>query len=162
MHFVCFLPSLLPRLCHLPLFQTPTVIPISGNLLLLMEYLELYHLRQIKTWTNKDTMLAQVRRFVLHGWLSQQSKGGVQQKLLEEARVECAGCLCTLGYKSGCSPPGRERVIQELREIHVHSGIANMKSLARSYTKCQSSRPSELVLFSNPFTCVRKRVSCCE
>ena len=53
---------------------------------------------------------------------------------LEEARVECAGCLCTLGCKSGCSTPGRERVIQELREIHVHvhSSIANMKSLARS------------------------------
>ena len=29
-------------------------------------------------------------------------------------------------------PPGREQVIQELREIHVHSGIADMKSLARS------------------------------
>ena len=29
-------------------------------------------------------------------------------------------------------PPGRERVIQELREIHVHSGIANTKSLSRS------------------------------
>ena len=29
-------------------------------------------------------------------------------------------------------PPGRERIIQELCEIHVHQGIARMKSLARS------------------------------
>ena len=29
-------------------------------------------------------------------------------------------------------PPGRERVIQELREIHVHPGIARMKSLAEA------------------------------
>ena len=29
-------------------------------------------------------------------------------------------------------PPGRERVIQELCEIHVHQGIARMKSLAKS------------------------------
>ena len=30
---VCFLPSLLPRLYHLPLSQTPTVVPIPGYLL---------------------------------------------------------------------------------------------------------------------------------
>ena len=36
-HFVCFQPSLLPRLCRLPLPQTPTV---PANLLLLMEYLD--------------------------------------------------------------------------------------------------------------------------
>ena len=29
-------------------------------------------------------------------------------------------------------PPGREQVIQELCEIHVHSDIANTKSLSRS------------------------------
>ena len=73
-------------------------------------------------------------------------------------------------------PPGRERVIQELCEIHVHSGIAKMKSLARSCvwwasldgsgcrpgaevrtcTKCQSSQPPESVLCPDPFTCVRR------
>ena len=37
----------------------------------------------VKTWINKDTVLAQVRRFVLHVRLSQESKGG---------RVECGGC----------------------------------------------------------------------
>ena len=35
-----FLDGLVPRLRHLPLPQTPTVVPIPGNLLLLMEYLD--------------------------------------------------------------------------------------------------------------------------
>ena len=34
------LDGLVPRLCHFPLPQTPTVVPIPGNLLLLMEYLD--------------------------------------------------------------------------------------------------------------------------
>ena len=73
-------------------------------------------------------------------------------------------------------PPGRERVFQELREIHVHSGIANMKSLARSCVwrakldadlepKCkpipsvtQVDSHAELVLFPNPFTCEKDGV----
>ena len=29
-------------------------------------------------------------------------------------------------------PPGREKLILKLNEIHVHQGIARMKSLARS------------------------------
>ena len=43
--------------------------------------------------------------------------------------------VCVLwGARVIVPPPGSERarVIQELREIHVHSGIANMKSLARN------------------------------
>ena len=64
--------------------------------------------------------------------------------------------VCVLwGAKVVVPPPERERVIQELRKIHVHSGIANMKlsknlcvvgepgcrpgAKVQTYTKCQSS-----------------------
>ena len=64
-------------------------------------------------------------------------------------------------------PQGRERVIQEVCEIHVHQTIARIKSLARSHvlwvsldadleakvrtcTKCQSSGPPELVSCPDP------------
>ena len=41
--------------------------------------------------------------------------------------------VCVLwGARVVVPPPGREWVIQELREIHVHSGIANTKSLSRN------------------------------
>ena len=73
-------------------------------------------------------MLVQVQIFVLHDWPSQEPKGGVQQNWRrQELGVQD---VCVLwGASVVVPPPGRERVIQELREIHVHSGIAKMKSL---------------------------------
>ena len=72
-----------------------------------------------------------MQRFVLHGWPSQEPMGGVQQNWRrQELGVQD---VCVLwGARVVVPPPGRERVIQELHEIHVHSGIAKMKSLARS------------------------------
>ena len=68
---------------------------------------------------------------MLHGWPPQESKGGVQQDWRRhELSVQDVCVLWGAGVV--VPPPGRERVIQELREIHVHSGIANVKSLARS------------------------------
>ena len=75
-------------------------------------------------------MLAQVQRFVLHGWLSQESKGGVQQNWRRQELSVLDGCVLW-GARVVVPPPGRERVIQELCEIHVHSDIANMKKLGK-------------------------------
>ena len=50
---------------------------------------------------------------------------------LEEGRVECAGWLCTLGCRSGCST-FRKRA-SNLGTVGIHPGIARMKSLARSH-----------------------------
>ena len=49
-------------LSHLPLPQTLTVVPVPGNLLLL-EHLDTVSpvtAKKIKTWTDKDIVLAQV------------------------------------------------------------------------------------------------------
>ena len=118
-------------LSHLPLPQTPTVVPVPGNLLLLLEHLDTISpvtAKQIKTWTDKDIVLAQVRRYVLHGWPSQEPKGGLQQywRRKEELSV-LDGCILW-GARVIVPPPGRDRVIQELHE--THPGIARMKSLA--------------------------------
>ena len=87
--------SLLARLCHLLLPQTPTVVPILGNLLLLMEYLDAalpQTATQIKTCrTNKNAVLTQVQRFVHHGQPSQEPKGGVQQNWKELSVLD--GCV---------------------------------------------------------------------
>ena len=50
-------------LSQLPIPQTPTVVPVPGNLLLLLEHLDTVSpvtAKHIKTWTDKDTVLAQV------------------------------------------------------------------------------------------------------
>ena len=116
--------------------QTPSavchyLVPVPGNLLLLLEHLDTVSpvtAKQIKTWTDKDVVLAQVRRYVLHGCPSQEPKGGLQQywRRKEELSV-LDGCILW-GARVIVPPPGRDRVIQELHE--THPGIARMKSLA--------------------------------
>ena len=63
----------------------------------------------------------------MHGWLSLESKGGVQQNWRrQELSVQD---VCVLWDATVVlPPPGREWVIQKLREIHVHSGIAIQKA----------------------------------
>ena len=82
--------SLLSRLSCLPLPQTPTVVSISGSLVLLMEYLDTVLpqiAKQIKTWTNKDTVQAQMP--------SQEPKGGVQQNWRRKESSVLDGCSTT-------------------------------------------------------------------
>ena len=87
--------------------------------------------------------------------------GGVQQNWRRQELSVLDGCVLW-GARVVVLPPGRERVIQELCEIHVHPDIGRMKRLARSRvwwaslngdleakvqtcTKRQSSRPPELI-----------------
>ena len=65
----------------------------------------LYHLRQPSTSKlgPTKTVLALVQRCMLHGWPSQEPNYRRSAAELEEARVEFAGWLCTLGCKSSCS-----------------------------------------------------------
>ena len=77
-------------------------------------------------------MLAQVHaKICVHGWPSQEPMGGVQQNSRRQELGVQDVCV-QWGARVVVPPPGRERVIQELHEIHVHSGTAKMKSLARS------------------------------
>ena len=146
-------------LSRLPLPQSSTGIPVPGDLLLLQEHLDNVSpvtAKQIKAWTDKDPVMAQVWRFVLHGWPSQEPRQDLQQywRRKEELSV-MDGCILW-GARVIVPPPGRESVLRELHE--THPGIARMKSLARSYvwwpnmnadmeakvqacSECQASRP---------------------
>ena len=68
---------------------------------------------------------------MLHGWPSQEPKAGVQQNWRRQELSALAGCVLW-DARVVVRPPGREQVIQELCELHVHPGIARMKSLARN------------------------------
>ena len=121
-------------LSRLPLPQTPTTVPVPGNLLLLLEHLDTISpltAKQIQSWTDKGPVLAHVRRFVLHGWPSHEPREELQQywRRREELSV-MDGCILW-GARVIVPKPGREQVLQELHE--THPGIAKMKSLARSY-----------------------------
>ena len=93
---------------------------------------------------------------MLHGWPSQEPKGGLQQYWRRKEELSVLDGWILWSARVIVPPPGRDREIQELHE--THPGIARKKSLARSYvwwpnmdadleakvrtcTECQSSRP---------------------
>ena len=114
----------------------------------------------MKTWTNKDTLLAQVQRFMLHGWPSQEPKGGVQQNWRRKKLSVLDGCI-VWGARAVVPPQGRNQVIQELRKIHPalqgwkvwQEAVCGGRTWMQTWkpkcepvcTKCQSSRPPELL-----------------
>ena len=59
---------------------------------------------------------------MLHGWPSQEPIGGVQQNCRRQELSVPDGCVLW-GAIVVVPPPGREQVIQELCEIHIHPGI---------------------------------------
>lgn len=57
-------------LSRLHLLEAPESVPIPGDLILLTSHLseQLMTSEKIRQHTDKDPILSQVRRFVLHGW----------------------------------------------------------------------------------------------
>ena len=57
-------------LSRLPLADSEKYVPVPGDIRLLFEKLStsIVTAAQIKIWTDKDPVLARVRRFVLGGW----------------------------------------------------------------------------------------------
>ena len=109
--------------------------------------------------------------FVLHGWLSHESKGGVQQNWRrQELSVQdvCVLWSTRVVVSCPCRKPGTMQDTCTLRHCEyeklgkklcvVGEPGCRPGAKVRTYTKCQSSQAPELVLFPNPFTCVRKRV----
>ena len=98
-------------LSYLPLPQTPTVVLVPGNLLLLLEHLDTVSpvtAKQIKTWTDKDIVLVQVRRYVLHGWPSQEPKGELQQYWRRKVELSVLDGCILWGARVIVPPPGRD------------------------------------------------------
>ena len=116
-------------LSRLPLPQTPTVVPVLGNLLLLLEHLDTVSPVTARSELGQSPGSSEKIRAL---WLAlSRAEGRVAAVLEEEGRVECAGWLHAVGSKSGHATTRSEQVVQELHE--THPGIARMKCLARSY-----------------------------
>uniref|UniRef100_A0A8C5MGF4 Gypsy retrotransposon integrase-like protein 1 n=1 Tax=Leptobrachium leishanense TaxID=445787 RepID=A0A8C5MGF4_9ANUR len=112
-----------------PLVETPAE---EERVLLLEENgVPLVKADQVRKWTDKDTVLARVREFVLRGWPKRVEKSvfGAYVKRKEELSVE-AGCVLW-GARVVIPPPGRTDLLKHLHT--THPGIIRMKGLARSY-----------------------------
>ena len=62
-------------LSRLPLADTIADPPLPGEMILLMEALNTSPVTaaNIKTWTNRDPILARVKQMILHGWQKTQT-----------------------------------------------------------------------------------------
>ena len=119
-------------LSRLPLPDSPSAVPVPGELVLLFECLQHSPLKaaQIRTWTDKDPVLSRVRDRVLSGWRdTNEPEMKPYQNRSSELSVQ-DGCLL-LGSRVIVPKQGRAQVREQLHESHP--GIARMKGLARGY-----------------------------
>ena len=111
---------------------TPTEVPMAPELVLLLEHLadSPVTVNDIRNWTRRDPLLAQVLQFVEQGWphkcdtsLSAYSSRKTELSVLD-------GCILW-GSRVVVPAQGQQAVIQELHS--AHPGMTKMKSLARMY-----------------------------
>lgn len=121
-------------LSRLPLPDSPRVVPVPAETVMLMQSLETARVsaKQIQQWTQRDSVLSKVCNLVLKGWWtdtedSQDLRPFRRRK--DELSVENE---CVLwGQRVIVLRQGRQRVVEELHG--GHPGTSRMKSLARSY-----------------------------
>lgn len=120
-------------LSRLPLPEPSNVENEPAGVFLLREQLShsLVTADHVRRWTDKDPILAKVKKFTVLGWPIDVSDSVLlpfYRRRLELSILD--GCIL-LGSRIIMPPPGRETVLNELHGSHI--GMARMKSLARSY-----------------------------
>ena len=119
-------------LSRLPLPNTTAEVPMEPELVLLLQHLgeSPVNVNDIRKWTKRDPLLAQVLQFVEQGWphkcdssLSSYSTRSTELSVLD-------GCILW-GSRVVVPPQGQQAVLQELHSSHP--GMMRMKSLARMY-----------------------------
>ena len=119
-------------LSRLPLPTTIKEVPVPTETVLLMEHLDasLVTAAHIKSWTDRDIILAKVKRYTLHGWPDNTEDNLKQYKNRKDELSVENGCL--LWGARVIVPPQLQK--QVLEEIHQgHPGIVRMKAFARCY-----------------------------
>ena len=119
----------------LPPDNVHATVPKPEEIIHLMESLDASPLSsaQIKIWTERDPLLAKVRRCVKNGWPAQISDE--EQDLAPYYRRRCElsvedGCILW-GYRVVIPERGRKRALRMLHE--AHPGVVRMKRFARGY-----------------------------
>ena len=120
-------------LSRLPRSVTTSSDCVPGDLVHLIDHLSSTTVRaeNVKEWTTKDPVLAQVRRHTLLGW--PETPLGDDLKPYQSRSSELSvldGCILW-GSRVIVPPQGRQAVLNELHQSHP--GTSRMKALARSY-----------------------------
>ena len=117
---------------RLPLPDAPSHVPFPQEVVLALSTVDKTRINsdQIEKWTSADPVLSQVRRFVEQGWSNQTPpEFDCYRHRKDELSVQ-QGVLFW-GARVIIPPKGRDALLRELHD--THSGMVNMKALARSY-----------------------------
>ena len=118
-------------LSRLPLPEAISEVLEAGETILLMENLHQspVTVRQIRQWTDRDSVLSNVRRLVQFGW---ETTSDVSLKPCQQGKEELSvHDICVLWGNRVVVPPDGHSVVLEV--LHDgHPGVTKMKQLARS------------------------------
>ncbi|XP_016335635.1 uncharacterized protein K02A2.6-like [Sinocyclocheilus anshuiensis] len=119
-------------LSRLPLLEVEQNQSNKSSQVLMLDMLEFEPISatQLKSWTNKDVLLSQVRNYVLRGWPNQVDP---QYNPYHKRKLELSvrdGCVLW-GARVIVPSQGRAMLLKLLHQSHT--GMAKMKGLARSY-----------------------------
>lgn len=118
---------------RLPLPETPRYTGFPPETVFLLDRLANSPVtaKQIKTWTERDPVLSQVKRWVMQGW--PEAVGEERFKPYAKRKLELSvldGCILW-GSRVIVPLPGQAQVMEALHD--AHPGVSRMKSLARSF-----------------------------
>ena len=85
----------------------------------------------IKEWTSKDTVLSQVKRFILTGWPENLHGKELKAYSLRRSELSLMDGFVLRGTRVVVPPQGRKALLDELHE--THPGVSRIKTLARAY-----------------------------
>ena len=112
---------------RLPLPEQPTTVPHPPEMILLMEQLDKSPITaaNIRTWTNTDPVMSQVRQFVLcyvSGWLSNVSDETMKPYFSRQTELSVQDGCILWGNRVIISQAGQFEVLQ-LHEANTYEAI---------------------------------------
>ncbi len=120
-------------LSQLPRPVTTTSDCLPGELVHILHHLSssCVSASDIKTWTDKDRLLSQVRRYVTFGWSNSEVEKNLAPFKNKQNELSVLGGCVLRGARVIVPLQCQGAVLKELHE--THSGSTKMKALARSY-----------------------------
>lgn len=118
---------------RLPLADTPSDPSLPPETVFLLDRLSQspVTVKQIQMWTDRDPVLAQVKRWVMLGWPVSVEQEMFKPYMRRQLELSVQDGVLLWGSRVIIPPPGQARVMEELHD--AHPGVSRMKGLARSF-----------------------------
>lgn len=120
-------------LSRLPLHQPEVEVPLPGDVIMLMEYIDSSPIetRDIEKWSKRDPVLSKVYHFIQNGWETDCKDDNLSPYFKRSAELSNQEGIILWGSRVVIPPQGRKAILRQLHE--GHPGISRIKQIARSF-----------------------------